>query len=191
MLCDQAIKKEQIPTTEASSGKFAHAACNRTEGGYSNPDSSQMSANSFWRKAEAYHFWMLAQRQLYEGQFEYASRTSLILEEYEDVIGPTQTQSLIAMASYCCRNFSRCSRSLMRLGRLDACMRPKIQHFPNTTTSIFSQHLPAHHSTNKDPGTIESFVYISSRARIMMMNNVCFASGRQEIFSKRLKFCSM
>jgi hypothetical protein len=25
MLCDQAIKKEQIPTTEASSGKFAHA----------------------------------------------------------------------------------------------------------------------------------------------------------------------
>ena len=114
-------------------------ACNRTEGGYSNPDSSQMSANSFWRKAEAYHFWMLAQRQLYEGQFEYASRTSLILEEYEDVIGHTQTQSLIAMASYCCRNFSRCSRSLMRLGRLDACMRPKIQHFPNTTTSIFSQ----------------------------------------------------
>jgi WD repeat-containing protein 35 len=27
-----------------------------------------------WRGAEAYHFWLLAHRQLYEGQFEYARR---------------------------------------------------------------------------------------------------------------------
>jgi len=133
LLAMEATKVEQIPSTEISHGKLKRG------GDLSNKDLFQMSANYFWRQAEAYHFWILAHRQLYEGQFEYASRTSLILEEYEDVIDLAHTQSLIAMASYCCRNFSRCSRSIMKLGRLDASISLTSRQFSDMTSPIFMQ----------------------------------------------------
>ena len=40
---------------------------------------------STWRPAQAYHFWMLAHRQLYTGAVDAAFRTALLLYDYEEV----------------------------------------------------------------------------------------------------------
>lgn len=48
-----------------------------------------------WRGAEAYHFYLLAQRQLYDGHIESAFVTSQALTMYEDIIDPKLIYSLI------------------------------------------------------------------------------------------------
>lgn len=63
-----------------------------------------------WRGAEAYHFYMLAQRQLYEGDFEFSNRnsqrtgqidpamkTALHLTEFDDIIDPVEVYSLLGL----------------------------------------------------------------------------------------------
>ena len=52
-----------------------------------------------WRGAEAYHFLMLCQRQLYEGFVDAAMKTALNLRDYEDVLNPEEIFSLLALAS--------------------------------------------------------------------------------------------
>ncbi len=47
---------------------------------------------SAWRGAEAYHFWLLAHRQLYSGNVDLAMRTALHLRDYEDVLNPCDIQ---------------------------------------------------------------------------------------------------
>ena len=44
--------------------------------------------DSAWRGAEAYHFWLLAHRQLYAGNVDLAMRTALNLRDYEDILDP-------------------------------------------------------------------------------------------------------
>lgn len=48
-----------------------------------------------WRGAEAYHFLLLAQRQLYAGNTDRALRTAQLLRDYEDILDPRITYSLI------------------------------------------------------------------------------------------------
>lgn len=52
-----------------------------------------------WRGAEAYHFFMLAQRQLRSGAIEAAFRTSMALMEYEDILNMKHVYSLIGNSS--------------------------------------------------------------------------------------------
>lgn len=49
----------------------------------------QDGAASPWRACQAFHFWLLAHRQLYGGQVD-ALRTALHLRAYEDVLGVRQ-----------------------------------------------------------------------------------------------------
>lgn len=46
---------------------------------------SKGNGMSTWRPAQAYHFWMLAHRQLYTGAVDAAFRTALLLYDYEEV----------------------------------------------------------------------------------------------------------
>ena len=50
-----------------------------------------------WRGAEAYHFYMLCQRQLRAGAIEAAFKTSMALIDYEDFLSPKHIYSLIGM----------------------------------------------------------------------------------------------
>ena len=52
-----------------------------------------------WRGAEAYHFLMLCQRQLYEGYVDAAMKTALHLRDYEDILNHEDVYSLLALAS--------------------------------------------------------------------------------------------
>lgn len=50
-----------------------------------------------WRGAEAYHFLMLSQNQLYAGLHEQALRTALLLRDYDDILQPAKVYSLIGL----------------------------------------------------------------------------------------------
>ena len=52
-----------------------------------------------WKGAEAYHYLMLCQRQLYEGFVDAAMKTALHLRDYEDILNQEDIYSLLALSS--------------------------------------------------------------------------------------------
>lgn len=66
--------------------------------------------DSAWRGAEAYHFWLLAHRQLYSGNVDLAMRTALHLRDYEDVLDPSEIYSFLGLASFYNKFYGQCSK---------------------------------------------------------------------------------
>ena len=66
--------------------------------------------DSAWRGAEAYHFWLLAHRQLYAGNVDLAMRTALHLKDYEDILDPQEVYSFLALACFYNKFFAQCSK---------------------------------------------------------------------------------
>lgn len=60
--------------------------------------SSSRALDNVWRGAEAYHFWLLAHRQLYAGDMEAAMRTALQLRKY-DILQALRARSVDSMHS--------------------------------------------------------------------------------------------
>lgn len=60
--------------------------------------SSSRALDNVWRGAEAYHFWLLAHRQLYAGDMEAAMRTTLQLRKY-DILQALRARSVDSMHS--------------------------------------------------------------------------------------------
>eukprot|EP00611_Tribonema_gayanum_P003293 TRINITY_DN12557_c0_g2_i1.p1 TRINITY_DN12557_c0_g2~~TRINITY_DN12557_c0_g2_i1.p1 ORF type:complete len:1278 (+),score=471.21 TRINITY_DN12557_c0_g2_i1:111-3836(+) len=75
--------------------------------------------DSAWRGAEAYHYYMLAQRQLYQGQTEAAMRTAIRCCEFEDVLDAFDVYALVALAAYHCSYFGVCSKAFVKLETLE------------------------------------------------------------------------
>jgi len=69
-----------------------------------------------WRGAEAYHFFLLAQKQLYGGLLEASLKTALCLRDYEDILPPADIHSLLALCSSACSAFGVCSKVSRTLG---------------------------------------------------------------------------
>jgi WD repeat-containing protein 35 len=63
-----------------------------------------------WRGAEAYHFWLLAHRQLYSGNVDLAMRTALHLRDYEDILDPLEVYSFLGLASFYNKFYGQCSK---------------------------------------------------------------------------------
>ena len=71
-----------------------------------------------WRGAAAYHYFLLAHRQLYAGKFESAMKTAVRLAEFEDVLRARDVYALIALAAYHAKYFGVCSRAFIKLETL-------------------------------------------------------------------------
>ncbi|XP_056151968.1 WD repeat-containing protein 35 [Lampris incognitus] len=95
-----------------------------------------------WRGAEAYHFFLLAQRQLYEGYMENAMRTALHLRDYEDIIPAVEIYSLLAICSSASRAFSTCSRAFIKLESLESLDAEQRQLYEDLALEIFTRHSP-------------------------------------------------
>jgi WD repeat-containing protein 35 len=67
--------------------------------GFLEEDSASISdtklIDNAWRGAEAYHFYRLAQSQLYNNLVDASMKTCLHLREYEDIINPVEIYSLL------------------------------------------------------------------------------------------------
>lgn len=62
--------------------------------------SSDKILNNPWRGAEAWHFYILCQKQLYAGQFKSALKTALRLTDYELDMDPKKIYTLVALSAY-------------------------------------------------------------------------------------------
>lgn len=108
---------------------------------------SDKALESPWRGCEAYHLYLLAQRQLYEGQCEAAMRTSIRLAEYEDILDAQSIFSLMALATYYNKFFMQCSKAFIKL-EASSDIAPDMQKkFGDLALKIFTRNLP------RDPST--------------------------------------
>ncbi|KAI8908538.1 hypothetical protein EDD86DRAFT_191622, partial [Gorgonomyces haynaldii] len=92
-----------------------------------------------WRGAEAWHFYMLAQRHFYQGNLDQAVQTSLLLRDYDDFIGTTVAYSLIALTSLHAGHFQTCSKALIVLETLGS---KDVQYYKKLGLSIFKENRP-------------------------------------------------
>jgi WD repeat-containing protein 35 len=90
-----------------------------------------------WRGAEAFHFLLLAHRQLFDGQFEYARRTSLLLQDFEDLLDSVEIYSLIAITSYFSRYYGRCSKAFVKLESAPDNTKAKMAAYKKLATAVF------------------------------------------------------
>jgi WD repeat-containing protein 35 len=103
-----------------------------------------------WHGAEAYHFFLLAQRQLYggPGQLEMAMKTALRLTEYEDVLDAKEIYSLVALACFYNKYYGQCSRAFIKLEGLpigeakDQITKEESDKYKQLALSIFVKHPP-------------------------------------------------
>lgn len=95
-----------------------------------------------WHFAEAYHFVLLAQRQLRSGQMHSAVLSSLRLREYEDVLEVEKIYSLIALASCADRAFGSCSKAFIKLESLECISEARRQEYEELAVNILSRYEP-------------------------------------------------
>mmetsp|Transcript_3693 Transcript_3693/g.5458 ORF Transcript_3693/g.5458 Transcript_3693/m.5458 type:complete len:1191 (-) Transcript_3693:9-3581(-) len=103
------------------------------------------SLDNAWHGAEAYHYYLLAQRQLYKNNIPGALITSLRLMAYDDVLTVVDIYSLIALASYLCGDFVQCSKAFSKLESTSDFNRDR---FESLAISIFQQHSPSSSSSS-------------------------------------------
>ncbi|XP_042302193.1 WD repeat-containing protein 35 isoform X3 [Sceloporus undulatus] len=95
-----------------------------------------------WRGAEAYHFFILAQRQLYEGYVDTAMKTAIHLREYEDIIPAVEIYSLLALCACANRAFGTCSKAFVKLESLENLTQEQRQQYEELALQIFTKHYP-------------------------------------------------
>jgi WD repeat-containing protein 35 len=93
-----------------------------------------------WRGAEAYHFYILAQRQFYSGQLESAVITALHLRDYEDVLEPVVIYSLLALVSIHAGYYGTCSKAFIRLESME---KPLSEQYKQLAVEIFTKYKPS------------------------------------------------
>ncbi|XP_055920136.1 WD repeat-containing protein 35 isoform X1 [Eupeodes corollae] len=98
-----------------------------------------------WHSAEAYHFMLLAQRQLRFGIVHSAVITALRLRDYEDVLSIEDIFSLLALASCADRSFATCSIAFIKLESLDLVSEKCKQEYEELAVSIFCKNEPIDH----------------------------------------------
>ncbi|XP_066268365.1 WD repeat-containing protein 35-like isoform X1 [Branchiostoma lanceolatum] len=134
---------ELVKLTSKSKAKGKRQEASSALAGLLEEDASTMDSkviDNAWRGAEAYHFYLLAQRQLYNGYVDAAMKTALHLREYEDIIDPVDIYSLLALAACANRAFGSCSKAFIKLESLDNTSQDQKETFLELALEIFTKH---------------------------------------------------
>uniref|UniRef100_A0A671TY55 WD repeat-containing protein 35 n=1 Tax=Sparus aurata TaxID=8175 RepID=A0A671TY55_SPAAU len=143
---------EQVKTSQQSKAKGKKSEATFALAGLLEEDATSSDnriVDNAWRGAEAYHFFLLAQRQLYEGYMENAMRTALHLREYEDIIPVVEIYSLLAICAAASQAFGTCSQAFIKLESLQSLDPEQRQLYEDLALEIFTKHSP------KDSHTLE------------------------------------
>jgi WD repeat-containing protein 35 len=140
-----------------------------TAGGVGDVGAASRTLDSAWHGAEAFHWFMLAQRQLRGGLMEPAMKTAMLLVNYEDILAPADIYSLIALCAYYARHYGMCSKAFMRLEALED-VEPSVREaYEGLAMDIFTQNPP------RDPsGAADLTLDVEHKPR-----DVCLVSGRK------------
>ena len=105
--------------------------------------------DSSWKGAEAYHYLLLCQRQLYSGYAQEAMRTALRLREYESVLPAIEIHALIALTAFYSRYYGQCSKAFIRLQALKELPAHKKEAIDQLALAIFSKFQPTDPATRR------------------------------------------
>ncbi|KAJ3096803.1 WD repeat-containing protein 35 [Phlyctochytrium planicorne] len=101
--------------------------------------------DNVWRGAEAYHYYLLAQRQFYSGNVSAAMKTVLRIREvnhlvtYDDIMDPKVTNSLLALISFHNSHFHTCSAAFIKLESMAAISDTERDTFESLALNIFTK----------------------------------------------------
>ncbi|KAJ8923826.1 hypothetical protein NQ315_010408 [Exocentrus adspersus] len=95
-----------------------------------------------WKGAEAYHYYMMAQRQLYSGKLHEALCIAYKLQDYTDYIPPADIYALLTLTACLDRSFGICSQALMKLKRLENLPAAEYDQYNKLAWDIFKQNEP-------------------------------------------------
>jgi WD repeat-containing protein 35 len=107
--------------------------------------------DSPWRGCEAYHLYLLSQRQLYEGHYEQAMKTAIRLQEYEDILDIQTIYSLIALTTYYNKYFMQCSKAFIKLEASNDVPEEMRTKFGELALRIFTRNPPRDPSARMNP----------------------------------------
>ena len=102
-----------------------------------------------WHRAEAYHLFLTAQRQLYAGYVDAAMKTALVLRDYEDVIDAVKIYSLLALTACSNRSFGTASKAFIRLESEESLTQNQRKNYEELALEIFTKHSPKDSRVNK------------------------------------------
>ena len=103
---------------------------------------SDKAINNPWRGAEAYHFYMLVQDQLYKEDYNSAIKTALRLVQYEKELETKEVYRLIALSAFLNKSYKECSKALSKLENLDSLTEDEKENYRDLSVSIFTQFKP-------------------------------------------------
>mmetsp|Transcript_3004 Transcript_3004/g.7686 ORF Transcript_3004/g.7686 Transcript_3004/m.7686 type:complete len:1249 (+) Transcript_3004:101-3847(+) len=112
---------------------------------------SDRALESPWRGCEAFHIYLLAQRQLLEGHFEAAMKTALRLSEYEEILDIQTIYSLIALTTYYNKFFMQCSKAFIKLEASTDVSEEMRTKFADLALRIFTRNPPRDPSSRMLP----------------------------------------
>ncbi|XP_010085489.1 PREDICTED: WD repeat-containing protein 35-like [Pterocles gutturalis] len=118
--------------------------------------STNRFADNAWRGAEAYHFFILAQRQLHKGSVDAALKTALHLRDYEDIIPAVEIYSLLALCACANRVFDVCSKAFVKLESLETLRPEQRQQYEDLALEIFTRHCPRSNKKSDLDDVLES-----------------------------------
>ncbi|ELT97636.1 hypothetical protein CAPTEDRAFT_160931 [Capitella teleta] len=143
---------EQMKVTSRTKIKRATEATSALAG-LLEEDSASISdtklVDNAWRGAEAYHFYLLAQSQLYNNYVDASMKTCLHLREYEDVINPVDIYSLLGLAASATRAFGTCSKAFIKLESLESLTTEQKAQYEELALDIFTKYSPKDQRTGK------------------------------------------
>ena len=96
-----------------------------------------------WRGAEAWHFLILTQKQLYARNFKSALKTALRLQEYELELDGKRVYSIIALAAIYAKHFKECSRAFMKLETMPSQTDEEKIKYEELALNLFGRYPPA------------------------------------------------
>lgn len=111
--------------------------------GTSSSSSSLRTLDAAWQGAEAYHFFLLSQRQLYNGDVESTFFTAHRLALYESILDSASLYSILGLAAYYKGFYGSCSKALVKLEGMAALSEEAREQYSDTALSIFSRVKPA------------------------------------------------
>ncbi|XP_011196664.1 WD repeat-containing protein 35 [Zeugodacus cucurbitae] len=93
-----------------------------------------------WHAAEAYHFMMLAQRQLRFGIAHSAVVTALRLCDYDDILPAEDVYNILALSCCADRSFGTCVKAFTKLEGLENIPECRVHEYKQLAESIFSKY---------------------------------------------------
>ncbi|KAH8855133.1 WD repeat-containing protein 35 [Schistosoma japonicum] len=125
-----------------------------------------------WRGAEAYHYLMLTEKQLYSGSINRAFRTAQLLKDYEDILNPLIIHSLIALCAIYTRNYATCSKAFIKLENLTDILTTEQKEIKELTLELFSRYQPVNEQNMSGSPEIDSM--LESETKIP----ICIVTGQ-------------